>query len=274
MRRSLKICVLIFVLIAWGAVVAPSCHIDNQSISDTNQTNNKKTANYSCPSFGTLFVRKVFDVAHGRDKELTALSTLAIAVFTVILAVASGLQFCGVMMSIRESKRAAKVQARLTRHEIALAREEFNATHRPKIRIHAIEFQRVPNTEGDDDWDRVGAIFLCFNTGESPAKNVEARGQILAVANTPINVQRPIVKLFPVIESGQKFIFEINSDWLVRELFQRQDMGLPSFKCVGTVVYFDGNGTRRETAFYRELVLASAGERWDSAKSPQHEYEY
>ncbi|MGA8499398.1 MAG: hypothetical protein WB764_28220 [Xanthobacteraceae bacterium] len=158
--------------------------------------------------------------------------------------------------------------------QIKLGRAEFNATHRPKIIIHAIEFRRVPHNDGDDDWDRVGVIFLCFNTGESPAKNVEARGQILAVADTPINVQRPIVESFPVIKSGEKFTFEINSDWLVRELHQRKEIGYPSFKCVGTVVYFDGNGTRRETAFYRELILSVSGERWDSAKSPQHEYEY
>jgi hypothetical protein len=117
MRRTLGICALIFVLVAWVGLVAPSCQIDNRSISATDQTKNNKSPNYKCPSFGTLFVRKVFDVAHSRDKEVTALSTLAIALFTIILAVASGLQYLVLSKSI------------------ALARNEFISTHRPRIRL-------------------------------------------------------------------------------------------------------------------------------------------
>jgi hypothetical protein len=168
---------------------------------------------------------------------------------------------------------ATDKQGELTRESIDLAREEFNATHRPKITIHSMEFRRVPH-EGEDDWDRIGAVILCFNIGEAPAKNVEARGEILPIADLPINVQRRLVKPFAVVASGEKFIFEINSDWLVRELIQREQQGFPSFKCVGTIVYFDGNGTRRETAFCRQLDISASGERWISAGSPQHEYEY
>src|SRR5258708_3940273 len=111
MRRTLGVCALIGALLIGFFVVAPSCQIKNQSIEKTKNTETRKSNQYECPSFGTLLLRKTFNIAQTRDKEITALSTLAIALFTIILAVASGLQYCAVMASIREARRGAIKQA-------------------------------------------------------------------------------------------------------------------------------------------------------------------
>jgi hypothetical protein len=174
-----------------------------------------------------------------------------------------------IQSGLKDTKHAAEAALQAAN----IARQEFNATHRPKIRIHFIEFRRVPH-KGDDDWDRIGARFLCFNIGEAPAQTIEVRGEIKAVADLPINVQRLLIKTLPVVVSGEKFIFDIHSDWLVRELVSREKQGLPSFKCMGTIVYSDGNGTRRETAFCRELNISASGESWVKVGGPQYEYEY
>src|ERR1700688_3673164 len=125
--------------------------------------------------------------------NLTAISTAVIAAFTIILA---GVGYC---------------QARLIRKSINLARAEFNATHRPKIRIHVAEFKHLPpKIEGDSN--RAGASVLCFNVGESAAMNVEVRGQIFAGSNFSIDVQRPLIMTVPKLESGIKLRFTVESD--------------------------------------------------------------
>jgi hypothetical protein len=62
---------------------------------------------------------------------------------------------------------------------VDLAREEFIATHRPKIKIHAVEVRRTE--VGENVF--LGASILAFNIGESVAKNVEVRGQIFMGPN-------------------------------------------------------------------------------------------
>ncbi len=181
--------------------------------------------------------------------HLTAIATAVIAVFTVVLVCVT------------------RYQAKLTRDSIDLGRDEFAATHRPKIIVHAVEFVRV---RGQDQIDRLGASILCFNKGTTAAENVDVRGEILIRTDLGVDIQRPIVKTFPQVASGTKLRFTVESDWPLRQL-----AGLPPKPptyCVGTVSYLDRNKTRRETGFC--FVCNIQNERWESAKSPEHEYDY
>jgi hypothetical protein len=100
-------------------------------------------------------------------------------------------------------------QARLTRKSIDLARQGFIATHRPKIKIHAVEI--VDREVGGETF--IGASILAFNIGESAAKNVEVRGQIFMAPGFALDAQRPLVKTFDEVLSGQKLRAEITSDF-------------------------------------------------------------
>jgi hypothetical protein len=185
---------------------------------------------------------------------VTAVATVFIGAFTWVLACVTGRQ------------------ARLTRRSIDLAREEFIATHRPKVILHTIEFRRIP---GDDAVDRIGASILCFNKGTTVAKRVEVRGTIIAGANIVVDVPRPVIKVFENVLSGQKLWFEVKSEWPIREIVPRQQSNLGSFHCVGTIVYFDQSETRRETGYCFVIpTVVAGGERWERAKGNEYNYAY
>jgi len=163
-----------------------------------------------------------------------------------------------------------------TNDAVRLAREEFIATHRPKIKFHVAEITRKPpiiKTDEADEWDRIGASILCFNIGESVAKNVEVRGQIFAGANFAVDVARPIVKAFPEVLSGQKLRAEMDSDIPVVMVAASQRQGI-DYHCLGWVAYWDENGLRRETGFCLRADFGKHGDRWISAGKPEYEYDY
>ncbi len=179
------------------------------------------------------------------------------------------------MIDTKEAANASENAATAAKDSVDIARKEFNATHRPKIKIHFIEFIRIPGKDPSNpgkDGDTIGARLLCFNVGESRAIVVQVHGKITNISNITINTQRELVKTFPVVESGEKFTVDIKSDWLVREIVDRTKLGHAPFKLLGAITYFDGNGTRREIAFCREYDASSKG--WTKIVSPVHEYEY
>jgi hypothetical protein len=100
---------------------------------------------------------------------------------------------------------------RVTRDTIKLARQEFTATHRPKIKIHVAEFKHIPDKYPDESENKAAASLLCFNVGESVAKKVEIRGQIFKGNGFAVDVQRPLVDEIAAVESGEKFRIEIKS---------------------------------------------------------------
>jgi len=167
-------------------------------------------------------------------------------------------------------------QARLTGQEIKLARAEFIATHRPKITIHAAEFRRdvskAPGMQGEEHF--LGASLLGFNVGESVAKNVEVRGQIISGSNFAVDVQRPIAKTFSEVLSGQKLRAEIKSDIPIVTASMGHRTGT-QYHCIGWIAYWDENGLRRETGFcFRAEIMDVPRERWVKAGQPTYEYEY
>lgn len=183
---------------------------------------------------------------------LTALATIAIAGFTLTLWLAT------------------TEQGRLTRETLKLARDEFNASHRPKIIIHSIEFRRIP---GEEEIDRIGASILCFNTGNAAAEDVQVRGDILVTDSLSIDVQRPLLNTIAELPSGIKLRFEVTSERPVRELPHLLKQATPY--CIGTVAYLDQNHMRRETGFcFIIKEITAHGACWVSAESPEHEYAY
>jgi len=89
--------------------------------------------------------------------NLTAISTLVIAFFTVVLA------FVGWR------------QAKLTRQAIALARDEFNATNRPELFVRDVH----ASSEGD----RTGIAYTVVNRGKAPC-NITRSALVAEVVDT------------------------------------------------------------------------------------------
>ncbi len=160
--------------------------------------------------------------------------------------------------------------------QIRLARAEFITTHRPKIIIHAAEFRRdVSKAQGRQGEEYfLGASLLGFNVGESVAKNVEVRGEIFAGSNFAVDVQRPIMKTFSQVSSGDKLRAEIKSDIPIVTAIMGHRTGI-RYHCIGWIAYWDENGLRRETGFcFRAEIMDVPSERWVKAGHPTYEYEY
>lgn len=195
----------------------------------------------------------------GDPINLTAISTAVIAGFTVALVWVS---YC---------------QARLIGKSIKLARDEFNATHRPRIRVHAAEFKRIPapaSADKNDVSDRLGASLVCFNIGASTAVKIEVRGQIFAGANFALDVQRPLIKAFDNVVSGGKFRADIDSDVPISTVAASKRTGI-EYHCIGWVAYWDANGLRRESGFlYRADAAAKSRECWVRILNQDYNYDY
>jgi hypothetical protein len=202
-------------------------------------------------SFAAINARCIGHVIYEYRDAAIAVATVFIALFTFTL------------------WWSTKAMMKATKKSVELAREEFIATHRPKIKVHAVEISR--RLINDESF--IGASVLAFNIGESVAMNVEVRGEIFAGPRFAIDVQRPVVKTFPEVLSGQKLRAEIDSDWQVVHAAASQRTGI-NFYCVGWIAYWDESGQRRETGFCLQTEFGVDGDRWVSAGKPEYEYDY
>jgi hypothetical protein len=211
----------------------------------------KDCASYDVVSFAFREIRMHLDIV---SALITAVATAFIARYTFTL------------------KRSTDNLWTSAKEQLDLAREEFISTHRPKIIIHAIDVKRFPNgtnPEVADKVDGLGAILLCVNKGRSRAVNVEIRATTMASKSIPdAKIQRPIVKTVDCLESGIKIWTEVDTGRSIQEIVAFKQ---PIF-FVGTIGYFDGNETRRETGFCYVFDLNSGS--WKRTESEAHNYAY
>jgi hypothetical protein len=198
----------------------------------------------------------------------TAIATVAIAIFTVVLAVTSA------------------VQGWLIRKQVDVARDELNATHRPKIIVHAIEIAfEAPSEESQDP--TIGASIIYFNIGDTPALLTEVTAKITRRAlplqsglGVGIGVELSPLKVpAGLIEPGQPEYAAITSLYTLEgeqfaELVARdRGEGPCALVLLGKIGYRDGRGIARQTGFCRRLDVES--ERWVLLEGyPEYEYAY
>jgi len=205
-------------------------------------------------------VMPVFLVCEGafideNNGTLTALATIAIAGFTLIL------------------WQATSRQARLTREAIELGNKEFNVTHRPQIIVRTFE-QCTEIGSG-----LLGASITYINIGSSPATIVELRGKILwdigglrpgileMVASEP---DKP--RTVAVGEEGSYSLFSTYTFDGAGAISGRQALGTGRLVCIGYLRYTDANGIERKTGFCRRY---EEGLRlWVRLENEDYEYAY
>lgn len=167
---------------------------------------------------------------------ITAIATVFIALFTIVLA------------------RVSRTQARLTNAALKLARDEFDATHRPHLVIR-------------DLFRRENAItYLLVNIGDAPGTIVESR---IVAEFVPLKEQNHIPPLrsaghddlgrlsFEVGEA-KELLYEVPPDLDFNSGFKQAIRGQPSGQIYfgGTIVYSDRRGQRRRTLFRRSWNAA------------------
>lgn len=186
--------------------------------------------------------------------NLTAISTLIIALFTVVLAIVG---WC---------------QARLINKSIKLARDEFNATHRPKIIARAFDLLSGPPISSRDNFD---IVFIAHNAGDGRGTVVEIRSAKVILnlgEKIPGNWGFPFKETFDVVlDSGEKEIFPLNSGITNQSVGGQEGIMHNStiLYSIGVITYLDGGGRKRQTGFCRKYLPES--NTWEVVEG---EYEY
>jgi hypothetical protein len=179
----------------------------------------------------------VLDFLEKYNGAVTALATVFIAVFTIVLALVTGRQ------------------ARLSRQSIDLARQEFIATHRPRVILRYIQ---------GPFYNDEGHRFVCVTFVNMGANNaiIEAFGADLALRRDdddewePPGLDADPKSVEPIILAcGQRHFFTVTAKMPAdtdKAIFQEALDG-HQLCAVGVVRYKDGNGVARDTGFFRVL---------------------
>lgn len=165
---------------------------------------------------------------------VTAAATVLIAAFTVILA------------------RVSRKQASLTRESIDLARQEFIATHRPRLIVRFIQGPFY-------DDEGVEFAWVTFaNVGDTTATIYEV-GSDLARRNKrsgewrPPGIDASPKPIDPVtLDSGDRYVIKVTAKKPISDIDIFGDaMDTYELCALGAVRYRDRNNLTRETAFFR-----------------------
>jgi hypothetical protein len=182
----------------------------------------------------------------------TAIATIFIALFTFTL-------WWSTMKMMRATKDA-----------VDLARQEFTATHRPKIIVHGMEV-KLPGDE------RRHVHFRYVNAGDTDAFITSIVSRILWTAKSmvpaDIEFSRHDVIKEPILVPSGKNGFAITPDGVDFVTLVRSGRGgHDTAFCVGVVVYRDTNDIERRTGFCRRYD--SERERWLKVEDEDYEYAY
>jgi hypothetical protein len=197
----------------------------------------------------------VLDFLEKYNGALTAVATVFIAIFTIVLAIVTGRQ------------------ARLTRQAINLARSEFISTHRPRVRIRNVALENPLPPERRrwyvfEPGQAVQGHLYVGNVGGSEAKITSSHCRVFWTKE-PLPMERPYEN-----ETGNNFLGNTNlaagastigtfySIELIQDQAHAVGLGRDGWKLyvMGWVDYLDTNQTPRRTSFCREYrVLEGSG---------------
>ncbi len=169
--------------------------------------------------------------------------------------------------------RVSRRQSNLIADQIKLAREEFVATHRPRLMLRRFYLNDPVLAEGQ----ALRIIFMIQNVGDSVGRVVEIRSATLVLGpGEPLrpNMGFGFAESFNVsLTSGQSEIFPVSGS---TPLGNDERMWVPQGKktlfCLGAVIYLDEMDNRREIGFCRRYDAVH--ERWDKMDNPEYEYEF
>jgi hypothetical protein len=162
----------------------------------------------------------------------------------------------------------------LTRGALKLARAEFAATFRPRIKIFSLESSR--------DFDRADEIThgverRFVNSGESDARIIEI-GSKLLVKTPPLEsgIKMNIEAVDIPLASGAKDKRAIFSGLFddVKIAHRSERNGSDRLFCIGYIAYEDGRGLRRETGFCRWRHFRGDDLAWHTDHESSYEYSY
>lgn len=163
----------------------------------------------------------------------------------------------------------------ITGRSVKLAREEFTATQRPKLRVRLVRIDKLEAGKA------VVIHFEVINVGYSRAKAVVAETtlQILNVLGENRDRESRKTEKFHIadeIAPGQPRLVKkttgtiCSKDWKVKDDWA----GDGRVRVHGTIIYADDNGIGRRTGFYRYSTRDVNRFRRPGDHDIEHDYEY
>jgi hypothetical protein len=186
---------------------------------------------------------------------VTAVATIFIAIFTIVLALVTGRQ------------------ARLSRESIDLARSEFAANHRPKLRVRNVVLENPLRAELRrwyvfEPGQGVQGRLYVGNVGDSGATITNSHCRVFWTKE-PLPMERPYENESgnnflgnAVLAAGAATLGTFHSVELIQDEAHAIGLGRDGWKLyvMGWVTYIDANQTSRRTSFCREyMVLENSG---------------
>jgi hypothetical protein len=209
--------------------------------------------------------------AEATNKPQPDAATEKIAEWTIVLAA-----FTGVLAI------ASIWQGGFIKDQIKLARQEFAATHRPKVRVRRISLVGLPavwQSAGFSLGGEISATVLLVNIGDSDADVYWSCTRLYfgQVTYGSITYRKPVIDSSgALLQSGGAVVLDINdviecseeeNGRIIRPMFARNEWHL---YVMGEVRYKDGNGAVREMGFCREMRDDG---RFHPVDDPAYEYE-
>jgi hypothetical protein len=204
---------------------------------------------YRCASYE--IATSIFALLEQHNALITAIATVLIGYFTYTLYTTSA------------------EQSLLTRESIEFARQEFVATHRPKIIVYGMEV----SLPGDDKPRHVH--FRYVNAGDTDASVTSIESHIHyskgMVVRAGLELRRhDVIKQPILVRSGANGVAITPDGAGFINLVRSGKEGVVF--CVGVIVYRDSNSIERRTGFCRWFDGKS--ERWKKLEDDDYEYSY
>jgi hypothetical protein len=207
----------------------------------------------------------ILDFLEAYNGAVTAVATVVMAGFTIVLAYVTGRQ------------------ARLTKEAVNLGRSEFIASHRPRFEIREPHLAVIHCPADPPEQTAYQARFILANSGESEGTLVESVAIVMEIAHhswTHFGVEDgPAFNMFGPIRlaagAHHQIVFGLspeNSETASRSLAMHQSNQSLTGRIFlrGYLAYVDANGTRRRTAFCRPLDLNT--KRFVKTNDPDYDY--
>jgi hypothetical protein len=156
----------------------------------------------------------------------------------------------------------------LTFYEVRLNRQEFIASHRPRLIVHSVEVAYGVNDEG---FPTLGATIHVFNIGDTEAVIDEFVGDI-QIRDVPLRagIILPTIEMQPiVIGVGEGRHLIVPSEFDNQRLNIALRVAPTRILCLATFVYRDGRGTPRQTGLCRQYSTSSGEGRWQEYTAPE-----
>jgi hypothetical protein len=186
--------------------------------------------------------------------------TLWLAILTGGLVLVSSFQFYFLNRAEKTSQSLAK-----------LAREEFTATHRPRVIVRFIQGPFHDDAGHEFMWVTLANIGETAATITAIEGDLARRDALTQIWQYPGLDGSPKPVSPVTLESGERHVVKVTAKAAVSDVEIFGDAtGTYELCAVGCVRYQDGNGRTRETAFFR---TNNGGEGFTSSTNKEDEYE-